>query len=55
MVSSPEGEASRAETLLRRAFDLLSGDEEIGETLRQALIASGNRVEAARVKMAMTP
>ena len=50
-----EGEASRAETLLRRAFDLLSGDEEIGETLRQALIASGNRVEAARVKMAMTP
>ena len=45
------GDAERAEELLRKGFEALPGDEEIGEILRGALIASGNRVEAERVRM----
>ncbi|MCB0714051.1 MAG: AAA family ATPase [Ignavibacteriae bacterium] len=51
---SDGGDVGSAETLLRKGFEVLPGDEEISEMLRQALIASGNRVEAERVKMGMS-
>ena len=49
-----EGDGGRAEELLRRAFLVLPGDEEIGELLQETLTLSGNRVEAERVRIAMT-
>ena len=48
-----EGDQPRAEGLLRKAFMLLPGEEEIGEMLQNILVISGNRVEAERIRMSM--
>ncbi|MBK8911236.1 MAG: AAA family ATPase [Chlorobi bacterium] len=45
-----EGDAAAAETILRRGYMALPEDEEIGDFLREALIAQGKHVEAERLK-----
>lgn len=46
-------DAGGAEPFLRKAFESLPGDEEIADLLRTALIGTGNRIEAERVRMQM--
>ena len=48
-----EGDKVSAEELLREAFHVLPGDEEIGELLQETLTLLGNRVEAERIRIAM--
>ena len=45
-----EGDAAAAETILRRGYMALPEDEEIGDFLRESLIAQGKHVEAERLK-----
>lgn len=45
-----EGDAAAAESVLRRGYAAMPEDEEIGDFLREALIAQGKHVEAERLK-----
>lgn len=49
-----EGDALNAGEILRRCFEAIPADEEIGELLREALVLSGKRAEAERVKRLTT-
>lgn len=46
-----EGDAEGSAVLLRLAFDLIPGDEEIAEILYETLLQLGRRTEAERVRM----
>jgi tetratricopeptide (TPR) repeat protein len=46
-----EGETEIAETILRRGFESLPGDDEIAELLQATLVRTGRHVEASRVRM----
>ncbi len=45
------GDAAGVEPFLRKAFDLLPGDEDIADLLHKALEGAGKRTEAERVRM----
>ncbi len=45
------GDGAGVEPILRKAFALLPGDEEIADTLGEVFEASGNRIEAERMRM----
>lgn len=47
------GDAAGAEPFLRKAFELLPGDEDIAALLREVFESSGNRIEAERIRMKM--
>ncbi len=45
------GDGTGVEPILRKAFALLPGDEEIADILGEVFEASGNRIEAERIRM----
>lgn len=46
-----EGDAASAEAILRRAFDAMPGDEELGSLLGEVLVQLDKRIEAQRVRL----